>query len=142
MKRDVRQSQVSLDKGRCIISSIKPTTLLNKVHHILLRNGRNDFTGCRLCNAQCDKYTQQHTVGTYNADRECKRELVRSYIKKQATVQYKTPYILHTYEYTDVFKLFTETSTNIQENYSHILAVFILQSEICVTFLHSLVQFV
>lgn len=65
MKRDVRQSQVSLDKVRCIISSIKPTTLLNKVHHILLRNGRNDFTGCRLCNAQCDKYTQQHTQSAH-----------------------------------------------------------------------------
>lgn len=73
------------------------------------------------------------------ADAECKRELVRSYIKKQATVQYKTPCIVHTSEYTNVQKLFT---TNIQENYSHILAVFILQSEICVTLLHSLVQFV
>lgn len=66
MKRDVQQSQVSLDKVCCIISSIKTRTHLNKVHHILLRNGRNDFTGCRLCNAQCDKYTQQHmaAVGT------------------------------------------------------------------------------
>lgn len=59
-KRDVRQSQVSLDKVRCIISSMKTRMLLNKVHHILLGNGRNDFTGCGLCNAQCDKYTQQH----------------------------------------------------------------------------------
>lgn len=137
MKRDDRQSQVSLDKVRCIISGIKTRTLLNKVHHVLLGNGRNDFTGCRLCNAQCDKYSRH-----MYADAECKRELVRSYIKKQATVQYKTPCILHTSDYTNVQKLFTETSTNIQENYSHILAVFILHSEICVTLLHSLVQFV
>lgn len=109
----------------------KPDSFRTRTSHPT-QQGTRWFTGCRLRNAQCDKYAQR--LNTNMQIQSCVREYKHlcSHIKKQATVQYKTP---RGNKHAHVQKVSTETLfRNIQvsgQHTSHSGSVPITIRELC-----------
>lgn len=131
MKRDRRQSQVSSDKVHFISSSIKTRRLQNKNIPSYSAKGHDDsqvagFVMHRVTDTPRDSTHIQSCAQEY-------KQHLCSYIKKQATVQYKTP---RRNKHAHVQKVSTETlSRNIQvsgQHTSHSGSVPITIRELCV----------